>query len=328
MVHIYQHVARPALAPLAYHIVAVYLAQIAFSTVILWRLNQDLTWHIFDRLAQLQAASYIISWLLVAWQYPEQYRIHFDLALVLFGIILIGFPVAQRDRLVFGLTLFACNLLILARLTFTPDIFGQALALFIIALGAIIVSTRLYTYRRLHFRSEQALRQAVRENERLVLRDPLTGVYNRSTFLQQADLEFARSRRYNRPLSLLILDIDQFRQMNEAYGHLTGDYILTHFAQVIQKNKRRQDILARLGSEEFGLLLPETPLSAARWVAQRMISLCNMLNLNADEQPIPISVSIGGAELCPEDPDFETLLRRADRTLNQARQSGRGQIAL
>ena len=109
-----------------------------------------------------------------------------------------------------------------------------------------------------------------RELERLATTDGMTGIYNRRHFLALADVEWNRTSRYNRPLSFLIFDIDYFKSINDRYGHQAGDEVIVHLANLAGSSKRASDVLARIGGEEFALLLPETDLAQAEIIAERL----------------------------------------------------------
>ena len=106
--------------------------------------------------------------------------------------------------------------------------------------------------------------------ERLATIDSMTGLYNRRHFLDQADAEWSRFQRYQRPLSMLMVDIDHFKQVNDRYGHAVGDETIVAVAGACAKGKRQSDIVGRLGGEEFAILLPETDLAQATIVADRL----------------------------------------------------------
>jgi diguanylate cyclase (GGDEF)-like protein len=118
----------------------------------------------------------------------------------------------------------------------------------------------------------EALRAASEQLEQLVVVDALTGVLNRRGFDEQFSAEFTRSRRYSRPLSLLMIDVDDFKQVNDALGRLTGDFVLASIAQALSASVRASDIVARQGGDEFAVVLPETDHVATETVAQKLRS--------------------------------------------------------
>ena len=156
--------------------------------------------------------------------------------------------------------------------------------------------------------------------------DSLTGAYNRRQFLEVADREFRRSERYRRPLSLLMLDLDHFKLINDNHGHAAGDEALRQVSAVCHGVLREQDIFGRLGGEEFAILLPETLGVHGVETAERLrVRIAGLAIENADE-PIRLTVSIGVALYHRGDTSVETVVQRADRALYQAKERGRNQV--
>lgn len=159
-----------------------------------------------------------------------------------------------------------------------------------------------------------------RELTKLASHDLMTGLLNRTHFLQEMKDEIARSRRTRRPSCLIMLDVDHFKQTNDTYGHPAGDRVLIGVAQVLRQHLREVDLVARFGGEEFAILLPESDLAGGLLVAER-------LRTAIAEQPfgtIRITVSLGVAEVAPTHKDaIDASYRAADRALYQAKQDGR-----
>ena len=157
--------------------------------------------------------------------------------------------------------------------------------------------------------------------------DSLTGLANRQAFLQRAKNEFHRARRYARPLTVVMIDIDHFKSINDQFGHATGDEVLRQTADICQSSLRGSDFMGRVGGEEFVLLLPDTPLSNAFHVAERMrthlfetpIELENGTLLN-------ITASFGVASMSEADSDLNEVLERADEAMYHAKHEGRNQV--
>jgi diguanylate cyclase (GGDEF)-like protein/PAS domain S-box-containing protein len=173
------------------------------------------------------------------------------------------------------------------------------------------------------------------ETRRLSITDPLTGIGNRRHFIELAQREFQRSHRYQRPLSLIMMDLDHFKVVNDTYGHLVGDKVLQAIAKLCENNLRESDIIGRYGGEEFLILLPETPGNSteteandehtAKAVAERLRKMVESTPTQTAQGEIPITVSLGIAELTENVDDLDTLIDRADQALYQAKQSGRNQ---
>ena len=167
--------------------------------------------------------------------------------------------------------------------------------------------------------------RADEETRRLASTDPLTGVFNRRTFIELAERELARSRRDSTSLSLMILDLDHFKQVNDTYGHLVGDEVLVAFTGLIKERARRADLVVRYGGEEFCVLLPATSLPAAVALAERIRAATVATALARHPMKITVSVGVtaysGGPRVA-----LETLLARADEALYRAKHEGRNRV--
>lgn len=157
--------------------------------------------------------------------------------------------------------------------------------------------------------------------------DGLTGLYNHAHFKELLALEFARCKRYGAPLTLLLVDIDYFKKINDTYGHLTGDVVLRRVAHALRGQVRDCDWVARYGGEEMSILLPSTDLKGALVVAERIRRFVRDMVFFTEEkvQVPPITVSIGVAQQRKSDTPTE-LINRADQALYQAKSSGRNQV--
>lgn len=158
--------------------------------------------------------------------------------------------------------------------------------------------------------------------ETLATTDPLTGLYNRRHFLDNLDAEWSRFQRYYRSVSVLMLDIDQFKSVNDRYGHAVGDAAIKAVAAACLDGKRKSDIVGRLGGEEFAVLLPETSLSRAR-MAERIRKRVMSTQVLADNIQFGLTVSIGIAEATVSMSGIDALMGAADHALYQAKAEGR-----
>lgn len=166
------------------------------------------------------------------------------------------------------------------------------------------------------------------EDQLLILSrtDGLTGAYNRGYFMDKSSEVVNMVRRYQRPASLLIADLDHFKSINDNYGHHAGDLALKAFADVCRQEMRESDILGRLGGEEFGLMLPETAIQHARILAERICKATAALEITFEEKTIRITVSIGVAELGTEGATLAEVMRHADQAMYQGKAKGRNQV--
>ena len=161
----------------------------------------------------------------------------------------------------------------------------------------------------------------------LATTDELTGLTNRRHFFEIAKRELARAARYNKPASVLMLDIDYFKQVNDQSGHAAGDILLQKFAQHCLSLIRPQDCLSRLGGEEFSILLPETNLEQAWILGERLRQSLEHAHFTiAPDTTTTITCSIGVAQKLETDENFEALLSRADAALYVAKNNGRNLV--
>jgi len=176
----------------------------------------------------------------------------------------------------------------------------------------------------------EAYRQRIlgqnRELERLANTDPLTGVYNRRYFMGFATKEFLRSQRYSHMFSLIQMDLDHFKKINDTHGHAVGDEVLKAFTANCLEVLRENDVLGRIGGEEFSIILPETEKGGALIVAERFRETIADLKLYVDDQVVHFTVSIGVTCLRQDDASIEVVLRRADEALYLAKNGGRNKV--
>ena len=165
------------------------------------------------------------------------------------------------------------------------------------------------------------------ELEDMAKTDSLTGMATRQAFMQRANGEFNRARRYNRPLSIIMIDLDHFKSINDKYGHAAGDNVLSQIGMKCHSSLRDSDFLGRIGGEEFVLLLPDTTQASAVLVAERMREeLCNTTVYLDKQNTLNITASFGVASMKKDDPDFKDMLHRADVAMYNAKHDGRNQV--
>jgi diguanylate cyclase (GGDEF)-like protein/PAS domain S-box-containing protein len=160
---------------------------------------------------------------------------------------------------------------------------------------------------------------------RLATTDGLTGVANRRSFMDLGEREVRRSKRYQSALSVLMLDLDYFKQVNDKHGHAAGDEVLKYVARAVIMTLRETDIVGRLGGEEFAALLPETNGARAMEVAQRLRDKIAASEIEVGEAAIKVTVSIGVTERREMD-DIASMLKRADDAMYKAKTGGRNQV--
>jgi diguanylate cyclase (GGDEF)-like protein len=194
--------------------------------------------------------------------------------------------------------------------------------------GCFVLGVLLLRWLPLAIKERGRADQYASDLETLAAVDWLTGLYNRRHFETLAQAELARSQRYMRPLTLMMLDIDHFKDVNDTYGHATGDRVLQALATVCLATKRDADVAARLGGEEFALLLPETTDSAAAQFAERLRQQIRDCAPVVAGEKLPITISIGIAGASPTTSGIQPLLSNADQALYDAKRSGRNRVVV
>ncbi|GAB3304961.1 diguanylate cyclase [Luteimonas notoginsengisoli] len=162
----------------------------------------------------------------------------------------------------------------------------------------------------------------------LATRDALTNLCNRRHFMEQMDREVARALRHRRPLSTCIIDVDLFKPVNDRYGHISGDEVLRQIADLVHHHVRNDDIAARIGGEEFAVLLPECDADAAYGFAERLREAVAAAVFAPGGEPQRITVSIGIADLSPLRNTRIRLMTAADAALYRAKEEGRNRVCL
>ncbi|WP_354467631.1 sensor domain-containing diguanylate cyclase [Marinobacterium sp. MBR-109] len=176
------------------------------------------------------------------------------------------------------------------------------------------------------FRDISDRKEAERKLKRLATTDSLTGLSNRRALLERLHEEQRLSKRLGHPSSLLMIDFDHFKQINDEYGHNVGDLVLQHFASLARSCLRETDSIGRLGGEEFAILLPGTDLEGAVQLAERLRHLLEQTPTETTDGPVPMTLSIGVTTLHASDTTSSELLSRADAALYQAKSGGRNRI--
>ncbi len=161
------------------------------------------------------------------------------------------------------------------------------------------------------------------------IKDPLTGLYNRYSFKDMLKSEIDRAKRYDRHLSLLMIDIDYFKKINDEFGHIIGDHILVRLASILQSSFRKTDIITRFGGEEFAIILPETEISHATILAERIRRKIQQHDYSELIGAVHLTVSIGISNYhTPLSKPDVTLLHSADQALYAAKRNGRNKVCI
>ncbi len=175
-------------------------------------------------------------------------------------------------------------------------------------------------------RVEMELRRSRAELRELANKDPLTGLLNRRVFMDITRREVAKFRRYELPLSLIIIDLDHFKAVNDNFGHQTGDEVLTQTADILMSSTRETDVVARLGGEEFAILLIQTPMEQAVDTAHRIRKTIHKNLMIGEGKHHSVTASLGVGQLHTDDEPFERFFARVDSAMYDAKHAGRNQV--
>ncbi len=162
---------------------------------------------------------------------------------------------------------------------------------------------------------------------RMTIVDGLTGIHNKRFLLDTLEREIPRARRHQRPLGLVMFDIDHFKKINDTFGHLAGDFVLKELAQLVKNRLRPDDVLGRYGGEEFAVVLPETDLEGGRVIAEELRTLIEAHAFLFEQERIQVTCSLGVA-IVDEDSDVLGFLKAADERLYAAKRGGRNRVMI
>lgn len=257
--------------------------------------------------------------------YLGRYLLHVMYVFLIYLALPNGLIYRAGAALVFSLVSLA-SLVTLVAESAPLFVVAAVFVLLIANLVGFLTSTRSNSYRR---RQYSAMREADRLNAELTVlaeTDSLTGALNRRKLLALASEEYRRFRRYGRPFSVAVMDLDFFKRVNDNHGHQIGDQVLAEFGRLALAEKRNTDRLGRLGGEEFALLLPETTEALAYHLGERLRQQLECSDSIRALVGYPVTLSIGIATVADTETGFGDLLRRADAALYRAKQNGRNRV--
>lgn len=303
---------------------------VLLTLIVMFAIRKTAKVRVYDRLVLAWIVLMILFFILSSFTRPSSnLTTAFEIIIPFSIYVLSPLRIKQNFILAFGFTVAALSVNYFFKTGIDSLVLNATAAAQVIvhALG-LGSALQIQSYRRRSFRAYMLEKDAKEMVAYLANIDPLTKSLTRRQFFNIAKSEFLRFARYRRPLSILIIDADSFKGINDTYGHHAGDIVLRNLSLVAMEQKRAQDTFGRLGGEEFGLLLPETRLEQARIVAERIQRTWEQTPTNMDGELIHSTVSIGGAEAIQEDQSFEDILRRADKMLYKAKARGKNQVAL
>jgi len=180
-----------------------------------------------------------------------------------------------------------------------------------------------------NLRSEAEQRTRLAEELfRMATTDQLTGALSRRRLFDLGNYEIAKTTRSHDPLTILLLDLDHFKHINDSYGHSAGDDVLRHFARIASAMIRKTDIFARYGGEEFVILLPNTAAEAGQEIAERLLATLAATPLSIPPITVTVTASVGLAQVQAGDEELEQILLRADTALYEAKRNGRNRVVM
>jgi diguanylate cyclase (GGDEF)-like protein len=240
------------------------------------------------------------------------------------GLLVISLPLRFRDQVIgLSVVLLAPNAAALAG--FVPGFLFAKYNTLILPAGGLSLFT-LWAFDRLYRR----IFMYERGVERLASEDPLTGIANRRQFVLAGAQLLESVVRYQRPASVLVIDLDHFKAINDRYGHAAGDAVLQATARLLGEHRRGADVAARLGGEEFAMLLPETDAAGATAFAERLRAALEAMRIPVPTAPpggVGMTMSVGVASCSAGDTALDAVLRRADEALYRAKRDGRNRVA-
>ena len=249
----------------------------------------------------------------------------------------IGITKEMRAGAWFGAIFFWISVLVTAYRGFVAitrpeeiDIFASSwtnVSLFLFAV-LIVMASSFSILMMTSTRLELELKSAQAEMALLAHTDHLTGLYNRRYFMEYAQREFIRARRFNQSVSILFADLDRFKKINDSYGHTIGDKVMARVGEIIQLHVRQIDLSARFGGEEFIVLLIQGSIETMPNIAERIRKAIETDTLDMNGQQIPFTISIGATSLQPDDRSIQDVIDRADKALYSAKKNGRNQVQI
>jgi diguanylate cyclase (GGDEF)-like protein len=266
----------------------------------------------------------------IGWTRPDSYMQYTALDVAIVAAIYLFFTCRRLIKTALALLLTAGDLIIVVVLKENagPLVWNVTLTSYILVnfLG-ILFALRIEAFRRRRFLDvidEDNMRS---ELVRMASVDELTGIWNRRKFLDLAEKEAERYVRYIRPYSLMMIDLDYFKTVNDRFGHVSGDTALKQFAGIVSGQIRSTDIFGRLGGEEFGIILPETGLAEAMVLGERICKALHSTDINVlDGCAVRVTASIGLAEACAAHSTLDDVISAADTALYRAKDRGRNCI--
>ncbi len=244
-------------------------------------------------------------------------------------LILIYFPGNVWGKSILAGCLAISDIVILILFKTPKDALSLEVIVFsylIALLSGIVITSKFRKFRNKQYYALVKEHNMCLELEKVAYTDYLTGALNRRKFFQLGEHQFSLFKGNEASFSIIMLDLDYFKKLNDKFGHATGDIFLKEFTKTVIDHKRPSDILGRLGGEEFALILPEIKLEFVIEIAERLRSSCESNEVIFNQDVLHTTVSVGVAEVSEKDGSFHDVLKRADEAMYQAKNRGRNRV--
>ncbi len=298
----------------------------AWSAVTIYMLRDVNSAKIFDLYCALWLLSLILMMTFIYSSRPAA-NLNSTLTSCLMALLFyVLFPARLSIQIISALTLSLFNIthVFISKETLQTGAMGSVLGSYISCnLIGLFIAIRWHKSRRREYSTHRKAMNLHKKLEELAFTDDLTGLANRRSSLKQLVSEYHRHKRYDNHLSIMVIDIDFFKHINDNYGHDQGDNTLKAIADLISNSCRNNDTAGRMGGEEFMILLPETNLENAHRLAERLRERCAALTIHSDDNKINVTISIGVSQANADDAYPKDMLKRADIALYTAKDSGR-----
>lgn len=264
-------------------------------------------------------SAYLVFTTAVVWVVADEFRMIWYFILMACAYLLLGVRV--------GLAVTALSIVTIATAKFGGYSPISDNAFFTFTLSLFVASAITYALVMLNRKFHAQLDEKNRQLQNLADIDPLTGVWNSRAYYALSDRLFRLARRNNAQCATLFIDLDNFKNINDRFGHETGDRVLQTVSECLSRNIRNSDLLGRIGGEEFVVFLPETDKAGASELAEKLRVAVNQLP-PFSESLTSVTASIGVAQCTPEDHDTATMQHRADQAMYVAKRSGRNRVVV
>lgn len=311
-------------------LIALRLTFIFYSVALVVYLGRKISPENFDHSIFIWGLFGVAANTLIIFTRPVVYTGHALIDLVILVIIYLGIPCRLVYRLILALVFTAGCLafvVVNAQQLPAPWIRVEVSSLLFMNIVGLIISHHLYSFRRKQFTTQMAEVKAKEELRLAASRDSMTGILNHKAFFEQGERELRRFARYGKAFSLIEIDIDDFKGINDTFGHADGDTVLLKLVSLVASHVRQSDVFGRTGGDEFCVILIETNKSDAMDIAERIRTTCCDCRLNAATgTPIHFTVSVGLVESSKDDAGIGQMYSRADAAMYRAKRDGHNRV--